>query len=222
MATGAGDTPGGEGVPITIAVAGIARIGVADPTDHDEPYVLVVAIDLTTAPQPIVRATRYGPWGDLEATPLAGVHTIPPDLSPAAVDALANFAVLRRPFWGLDNRTARPIERPEDVIILVAPVGRDEDSTGAMREHAQATIVAALAESFGSARAVCVGRLIAALNGALGLETSGPESDEPCGARELALTPADLQQPRFGPHSRPLTIGNGSGRYRIDFAFLRG
>lgn len=222
MATEAGHTPGGGRVPITIAVAGIARIGIADPIGHDEPYVLVVAIDLTASPRPLVRATRYGPWGDLEATPLTGVHTIPPDLPPAAVDALANFAVLRRPFWGLDNRTAHPIERPEDVIILVAPVGRDEDSTGAMREHAQDTIVSELAESAGLARAVRVGHLIAALNQALVLETGGAEGEAPCSARELTLTPPDLQRPRFGPHIRPLTIANSSGRYRIDFVFLRG
>jgi hypothetical protein len=215
--------PQADRIPITIAVKGIESIEGTSDGNADEPLVLVVAADLTDAPQPGVRATRYGPWGDVETGETHGTRVIPPDLPPAAVDALANFAVLRRPFWGLDNRSAWPIDRPGDVIILVALLDRDDGATGTTRERAQRAAADGLANSVGLDRSSRVQHMVSGVSGALAIPARAPDFDDQVGGvQELALTPTDLVLPGVGPHTRSLVVGGAGGRYRIDFEFLRG
>jgi hypothetical protein len=219
--------PPTDRLPITIAIKGIGCIEGASDVSSEvrvaEPLVLVVAADLTAMPRPSVRATRYGPWGDVETGDTRSTRIIPPDLPPAAVDALANFAVLRRPFWGLDNRSARLIDRPGDVVILIALLDRDEGATGATRERAQAAAANELANSVGLDRSSRVERMIAGVSGALDLPPRTPDAPDHFGdVQELALTPTDLVLPIVGPHARSLVVAGAGGRYRIDFEFLRG
>ncbi len=215
--------PNTDRIPITIAVRGITSVGGASAVGAGEPLVLIVAADLAATPQPGVRATRYGPWGDEETNATSGTRVIPPDLPPAAVDALANFAVLRRPFWGLDNRSARPIERPGDVVILVALLEQGDGASGAMRERAQAAATDELANAAELDRSSRVERMIAGVSRALAIPTGAPHFDRQVGGvQELVLMPADLVLPGFGPHTRSLVVGGAGGRYRIDFEFLRG
>src|SRR5215831_4138047 len=102
----------------------------------DEPYVIVVAVDLKL-PIPQVGSVLYGPWKDIDDGDFA--VTVP---VPAGFDTdNFPFAVWRKPFWGLTGNSA-PLTNPNDVIFLTAVMENDDGKANTARLAAQQATIA--------------------------------------------------------------------------------
>jgi hypothetical protein len=206
--------------PITVAVRSIKCIEETDEVGSDEPYVIVVAANLTGTP-PGVEATRYGPWDDVDKGELH--ETVPLPLPPGFPEFLMNIGhITRRPFWGLDNKTAQKIRHTKDVIFLVAVLENDDGEPDAARVLAKEAVLGSLVASMASPRPIRVQKAIHDMNAALVLPTGGPSFDEHIDStKELDLTATDLLRPILGPHSRELSFAGDGGHYTVEFVFTK-
>jgi len=201
---------------VTLAVKSIKSIDDSTEVGPDEPYVLVTAVDLST-PIPGVEVTLYGPWSDVEKGETHGTVVIPPGLPDAVVDALSAINVMRRPFWGLDNKTPKAIASPSNVIFIVSVMEHDDGDPGALRSMVKLTATGSLVASANDSRATRVQKLMADIRGILGTPTGAPNFDDKVGTRELALTADDLVAPASGKRVKTLLDfgGGDDGTFRV-------
>lgn len=200
---------------LTLAVKSIQSLDDSTEVGPDEPYVLVTGVNLD-ALVPQVEVTLYGPWGDVEKGETHGTLVIPPTTPPALVEVLSALNVVRRPFWGLDNKTAVAITDPSKVIFIVSVMENDDGRPAALRTLVKGTAVASLAASNGMARATRVQKLLADLKGTLGIPTGAPNFDDTVGSKELVLTAADLVPPSNGKRVKTLDFAGGNeGKFRV-------
>jgi len=205
--------------PITIAVKEIKCIEETDEIGSDEPYVLVVAVDL----QPLVpnaEAALYGIWDDVDTGETHGTMPLPVGADPDIFDSLP--FVIRKPFWGL-NRQPALINNPAQVIFLVALMENDNGKPKAARGLVKGAAVASLASSTNANRAERIKRLIADINSALSIPTGFPNFDDQVGStQELQLTSQDLSLASTGVHTKSLRFTGDGGKYDVVFELKKG
>jgi hypothetical protein len=215
--------------PIAMAVRKIHCFDTNDVIGSDEPYVLVAGIDLTVVPLPNVEVTLYGPWADVDSGEIHStfpVPVFPPSVPPQLKQALLDFLTqtvpfLRTPFWALDNKSAKAIEKPTDVIILAAMMEHDDGTPQSLREAAKSAIVASLAASIGMPRDTLVTKLRNDMDAALdafNVDAGFYSTDDHIGrTQELKLMPKDLDKARKGLHLMKLRFIGDSADYSVTF-----
>lgn len=206
--------------PITIAVQEIKCIEETNEVGSDEPYVLVVGVNLKPL-VPNVEAVLYGAWDDVDTGETHGTMPLPPDFDPNVFDAIP--VVWRKPFWGLNGQPVA-INDPDDVIFLVALMENDDGKPQAARGLVKSAVVASLASSRQEKRrAVRIQKLIADMNSALALPTGAPNFDDQIGSvQELQLTSQDLSLASTGVHTKSLRFAGDGGKYDVVFELKKG
>jgi hypothetical protein len=205
--------------PITIAVREIKCIEETNEVGSDEPYVLVVGVNLKPI-VPNVEAVLYGVWDDVDTGETHGTVPVPPNFPPNVLDAIP--LVWRKPFWGLNGQPAA-INNPDDVIFLVALMENDDGKPKAARGLVKGAVVASLASSTQESRAVRIQKLIADMNSALAIPTGAPNFDDQVGsAQELRLTSQDLSLASTGVHTKSLRFAGDGGKYDVVFELKKG
>jgi hypothetical protein len=187
--------------PIRIAVSSIHCLEEQEGgiLQDDEPYVMVAGIDLAAVPIPNLEVTLYGPFEDVNTG--EGRNASGP------------------PFWALDNKVAKTIAKPSDVIFIVAFLENDDGNPKALRTLVKSELMASLVASNGMSRATRVNKLIADMGSALGTPTGFPDSDDQIGsAQELKLTSLDLVRPILGAHVKKLTFSGDGAKYEVSCA----
>lgn len=202
---------------LSLSVKSITSLNDSTESSPDEPYVLVTGIDLTQL-TPNLEVTLYGPWADVEKGETHSTLVIPPGLPQSQIDFLSAFNVVRRPFWGLDNKKAAIILNPTDVIFIVAVMENDDGHPDALRSLIKGVAVASLAASTNSPRKQRADKLLTDIKGVLKLPTGAPNFDDVVGAQELVLNAADLVGIPSSKRTKTLTFANGSeGTFRVTF-----
>ena len=207
--------------PLTIALKCIKCLEETDEVGADEPYVLVVGVDLQK-PVPQVEVTNYGPWGDVDQGETKFTKVFPDGTHPQVTELFKKLGLLRVPFWGLDNESPTKISDPDDVIFIVSVMEHDDGDPEAARELAKAAAVATLASSVGMERDKRVEKLIVDIKSALAVPTGAPNFDDHIGTKELRLTTKDLFRVLRGPYHRYLFFTGDGGHYKATFQFLKG
>jgi len=175
---------------VTLAVKSITCIDDSTEVGAEEPYILVTAVDLApTVPQ--VEVTRYGPWSDVDKGETHGTLVIPPGTPPPVVDVLSTLNVVRRPFWGIDNKTPAPIVAGK-TFFFVSLVENDEGDPEALRTIVKGAAVGSLAASFGLPTSTRISKLESDIEGALNIPTGAPNFDDVVGTRQLMVSPAEV------------------------------
>lgn len=213
--------------PLRIAVKGIKAL--AESTElsaSDEIYLIVVAVDLTQAPVPGVRAVRTGTWADVDAGDFHPAVQIPPGTPESTIDALSALAVVARPIWPLAGEFDL-IARPDDVIFVVACMEHDDGDPEAARFIAQTAAVASVGGALGAPRATIVHNLRSDIDSALRTPTGFPDFDNQVGkTRELRLTATHVAKTIPGiPFEESVFFfggDQGEGHFRVDFLFTPG
>jgi hypothetical protein len=206
--------------PITIAVKEIKCLDeTSELSASDEPYVLVVAVDL----QPLVpnaEVVLYGAWDDVDAGETHGTLPLPVGADPNIFDSLP--FVIRKPFWGLNGQPAL-INNPAQVIFLVALMENDDGNPKAARGLVKVAAVASLASSTNATRADRIKNLIADIDSALGIPTGLPNFDDKVGlTQELQLTSQDLSLASIGVQTKSLRFTGDGGQYDVFFELKKG
>lgn len=205
--------------PISIAVRSITSVSDTTEMSPDEPYVLVVAVDLRQAIPP-VEVTKYGPWGDVEMGETHATVPVPPNLPPEVIESLNQFLILRRPFWGMDNLTPSPLNEADlaNVIFIVTVMEWDDGKTATARELAKMAAIASIAASSGMSRSVRVNKLIKDVEASLGMPTGFPNFDDIVQTRELVLTGNDLRAVASkGSALKKLSFSGDGGKFDVTF-----
>lgn len=215
--------------PIAMTVRKIHCFDTNDVIGSDEPYVLVAGIDLTVVPLPNVEVTLYGPWSDVDSGETHSTFpvptfpkTFPAELQKSILDFLSQVVpTLRIPFWALDNKSTKPIEKPADVIILAAMMEHDNGTPNSLREAAKSAVVAGLAASIGMPRNTLVAKLKNDMDAALdafNVDAGFYSTDDHIGhTQELRLAPKDLNKAQKGVHFINLRFIGDSADYRVTF-----
>ncbi len=215
--------------PIAMSVRDIHCFDTNDVIGSDEPYVLVAGIDLTVVPLPNVEVTLYGPWSDVDSGETHLTFPVPvfPPSTPAQLqqdmlNVLSQIIpFLRIPFWALDNKSAKAIAKPPDVIILAAMMEHDDGNPNSLREAAKSAIVAGLAASIGMPRDTLVPKLKNDMDAALdafNVNAGFYSTDDHIGhTAELRLTAKDLDKASKGVHFMKLRFMDDSADYRVTF-----
>jgi hypothetical protein len=200
---------------LTLAVKSIKSIDDSTELGSDEPYVLVTAADLGSL-VPQVEVTLYGPFGDVDKGETHSTIVLPPGTPQPMLDFLAQLHMLRRPFWGLDNKTPAPIANPSNVVFIVSVMENDDGKPGVLRTLVKLAAVGSLAASQGMSRATRVQKMLDDIKGALGTPTGAPNFDDVVGTHELQLTAADLVPPASGKRVKNVDFNGGSeGTFRV-------
>ncbi len=201
--------------PINITITKIRCVEETDEVGNDEPYVIVVGVNLKTA-IPQVEAKRYGPWkawsGSLKVT-----TPIPPGFDTDIGEILG--IVWRWPCWGLNGNPA-PIENPDDVIFLVAVMENDDGKPGTARELAKGAVFQALMSSTGMTREQRVSKCLHDMKDILATPTGAPNFDDLVGIQELQLT-RELLDVSAGTTFKNLLFSGDGGQYRVRFEFSK-
>lgn len=205
---------------ITIALRSIKCLEETDEVGADEPYVLVAAADLKKL-VPQVEVTRYGPWKDVDKGETKSTMSIPKGFPQSQIDLMKQLAVLRIPFWGLDNKSAKKIANADDVIFIVSMMEHDDGKPEAARGLVKAGMISSLAGSVGMGRDDRVAKVIADVKSALKIPTGAPNFDDHIGTKELRLTTKDLLLPHQGSHSRTLFFLGDGGHYKTVFDLVK-
>jgi hypothetical protein len=185
---------------LTLAVKSITSIDDSTEASSDEPYVLVVAADLTSF-VPAVEVTLYGPWGNVDKGETHGTLVLPVGTPQAVVDLLGTFNVIRRPFWGLNNKPA-PIANVGNVAFFVCVMEHDDGNPLLLREivKAAATIAFINAVGAGLSHADIAKKIEQDIKGVIGTPTGFPNFDDVVGIQRLVLSQNDLTS---GTHVLP-------------------
>ena len=208
--------------PIEAAVKSIQCIATNDVIGSDEPYVIVAAVSLSSVPRSL-EVTLYGPWSDVDSGEVHSTFKIPPGAPQAVIDALKNLVVLRTPFWSLDNKSAAPIAKPDDVVFLAAVLERDDGKPEAARGFVKGLLTATLASGLTLQRDVLVNKLIHDMDSALAVPGQAPDlgffspDDRIGGTQELKLRPRDLARAEAGSVEKRLRFIGSSGEYSVNF-----
>lgn len=202
---------------ITMAVTKVRCLIETDEVGADEPYVLVIGINLKNIPLPNVEVTKYGPWGNIDKGDLMTTKPIPPNFDPGNLPIF----VWRHPCWGLNGKPA-PISHPDDVIFLVAVMEHDDGDPAAMRTIVKGVVVSGLAASMNMSRADRVKKLINDVNGALEIPTGAPNFDDPVGSTKELRLKQSLLQVETGVKATKLLFTGDSGQYRVRFELSKG
>ena len=206
------------------AVKQIQCIEENDFSGSDEPYVLVAAIDMTTFP-PGLEVTVYGPWGDVDSGEVHSTLKLPPGVPPQVLEALSKFEVLRIPFWSLDNKTPKPIAKPDDVIILASVLERDDGNPKAVRGLVKGLLAATLATSQHVSRDVLIEKLKRDMDSAIQTPAQAPDlgvwsPDDQIGRTlHIKLGQKFLNHAAAGEADTNFHFRGDSGDYRVTFEF---
>lgn len=204
--------------PLTIALHSLKCLDETNELGSDEPYVLVAAADLS-GNVPSVEVTSYGHFGDVDTGETRTTLDYPLSLDENGVELLKKFAILRVPFWGIDNESPTVINDPEDVIFVVALMEKDNGNVSAARGIAKIAAVGSLGASTNQTHRERTQKMVADISGVLNIPTGGPNRDDVIGVKPLALTVTDLLQPLAGPYYRNMYFYGGGGHYRLRFEF---
>jgi len=211
-----------EPIAIQAAVKNIKCIEENDVIGSDEPYVLVAAINLASLP-PGLEVTLYGPWSDVDSGEVHGTFKIPQNVPQPIIDTLKLLLVLRTPFWGLDNKSAAVISKPDDVVFLAAVLEHDDGKPEAARALVKGSLAATLATGLNLQRDVLVPKLIHDMDSALAIPAEAPDigfwspDDQIGGTLELKLRPKDLNRAQAGKAEKQLHFIGSSGEYLVTF-----
>jgi hypothetical protein len=196
----------------------------------DEPYVVVAAIDMTTFP-PGLEVTVYGPWGDVDSGEVHSTLRVPAGLPPQTektlLDFLSKFEVLRKPFWGLDNKTPKPIAKPEDVIFLASVLEHDDGNANAVRGLVKGLLTATLATSQKVDRNVLISKLKRDMDSAIQTPAQAPDigfwsPDDQIGMTlQIPFNKKVLNRAITGEANPKLRFIGDSGDYKVTFEFGR-
>jgi hypothetical protein len=199
-----------------------------DFSGSDEPYVLVAAIDMTTFP-PGLEVTVFGPWGDMDSGETKDTFPLPPNAPPevrkSLIDLMSGRMGLRIPFWGLDNKTSKPIAKPDDVIFLASVLERDDGNPKAVRGLVKGMLAATLATSSNVDRRTLVEKLKRDMDSAIQTPAQAPDlgvwsPDDQIGRTlHLNLSQELLNQAAAGEANPKLSFRGDSGDYRVMFKF---
>lgn len=189
--------------PVRIALTSFKCIEETDEVGADTPYFLVTAADLTTT-FPSVEVTRYGPQED--------------------VDTGEAFVTGGQFFWWTDNRSARLISDPDDVIFVVSAVENDDGDPAATTALVKVAAVSSLAASRSASRPARAAALIRDIRGALQVPTGAPNFDDEIQTRELRFEKKDLLVGGTGnaPIHRDLDVVGDGGHYKLWFTITGG
>lgn len=210
--------------PVTITVKGIKCLGESDESsDADEIYVIVTAVDLTTAPIPNVRSILTGVWGSVDTGEFHTAVQFPPNTPELTFDTMDTVpVVIARPFWGLDLNP-KVIRHQNDVIFFVSCMEHDEGNVNVTREVVQMAATASVASSLGMPRATLVANLRTDIDHAIGTPSAAHFNlDEQIDhSKELRLTPRDilLTVPGGQFEESLFFFGGDEGHVRVDFLF---
>lgn len=203
---------------IRIAITKIRCLVETNEVGADEPYVIVVGADLTKTP-PNVEATLSGPWKDMDQgeartlLPLEALAGQPPQMAVF----LQSLGLVQTPFWSLDNKTGKNINKPDDVIFIVTVMENDDGNPKVARELAKTAAIASLAGSMGMDRTTRVQKLIQDINHALDMPTGFPNFDERLDTKELAFTAKELLAADKGSVAKGIIFTGDGGQYRVRF-----
>jgi hypothetical protein len=221
--------PAAATTPIGIAVTELDCIHDTDEAFNDEPYVVVLAVDLrpdvpgrTLASVPKLALTLSGAWSTTGGD-VRGTAPLPVGVADGAFDAIPGI-VWRRHCWGLTG-TPQPIAQPADVMILVAVMENDDAKLSSVRGLATSSLTGSLAGKLniaGMTRATLVSQMRSAMDDVLpAVAFAFPSGDDEVGTtKELALTPAELAKARVSTVRKQLDFGtasggDGRGTYRV-------
>jgi hypothetical protein len=208
----------------TLAVKSIKSIDDSTELGSDQPYVLVVAVNLTSF-IPAIQVTLYGPWGSVSKGELASTLALPPNLPQSAVDLLAGFNVIRQSFWGL-NRQPAPIDQVSDVAFFVCVMENDDGAPMVLRTLVKAAAIGgflgAIPPSLPIPTAVpnanqrkdIINAIAEDIKGALKTPTGFPNFDDVVGVQQLVLQKTDLV---LGTHDLPVLhfAGGKEGTFNV-------
>lgn len=186
-----------------------------DEVGADEPYVVVLSVDLkntitvqtpaggATINVPASAAFLYGPFPDVDA----GETPIPP------------FEAC----WGL-NSGEKALADPNDAIIIAALMENDDGHPAAARTLVADTGSATLLAAQGAPRGVLVARLLEAVRGILRTPTGAPNFDDVVDVQEVRFAKDQLDLAETGQTaSLPVFFNGDGGRYSVTFgARMRG
>ncbi len=183
-------------LPVTIRLAWIRCEEETDEVGSDEPYMLVTAVDLDQL-VPGVETVLYGPFGD--------------------VDQGETHAAGSPPFWSLDNTSPKSLSDPNDVIFVGTMMENDDGDPTAKRTLVKAAAVSSIGASNGMSRANRVRKLVADINGAVGIPTGAPNFDDRIKTQELRFTREDLRLGAIKSHVRDFHFRGDGGHYVARF-----
>lgn len=177
---------------LTLAVKSITSINDSTELYSDEPYILVVAADLTSL-VPAIEVTLYGPWGNVDKGETHGTLVLPVGTPQSVVDAFGMFNVIRKPFWGLNNKPA-PIASVGNVAFFVCVMEHDDGNPFLLQQilKAAATIAFINAVGAGMTHAEIAKKIEEGIKGVIATPTGFPNFDDVVGVHRLVLTQNDL------------------------------
>jgi len=215
---------------IQIAVKSIHCDDDTDEATDDEPFVVVFAVDITplaagvpvTLPKAAVTVT--GPWSEGDDPPDHGTVKLPPLSAGQTENSLDAIPVVwRKHCWGLVNGEGAPIEDPDNVILLVSLLERDDGSNSDWRGSFEAAMTGDLAAAVnnGGSRSDLVATLKDRFNANVNTvrKIGFPNRDDQIGlSKELRLDNDDLKAARKGTTTKSLRFqGDGGADYTVNF-----
>jgi hypothetical protein len=203
--------------PVTIALRSIRCIEETNEVGADEPYVLVTACALT-GPIPQVEVTRYGPFSDVDKGETHATIPFPPGATDAQILLLSGLPTSRRPFWFLDNKSAKAITDPAKVILIVSMMEHDDGDPAVARTLVKGAATLSLGNSLSLPRPDRVQKLLADIRDALKTPTGFPNFDDRVQSKELKLSASDVALTAKGEKkSLSLDLKGDGGHYRAVF-----
>ncbi|MFL6129098.1 MAG: hypothetical protein ACJ73E_08525 [Mycobacteriales bacterium] len=185
-----------------------------DEVGSDEPYVIVVSVDLRNTTQ-VTTTTPGGPASGAVTVPASRAYLYGPF---GDVDGQENHIVPFQSFWGLAGEE-RALDNPDDAVFLVGLMENDDGNPENLRGIVGSSISAALAATLGFSRPQLVDRLLREMNSALSTVTGFPNTDDRVGFPvELRFTPADVALAETGnPARQVLRVQGDGGDYSLVF-----
>lgn len=207
--------------PITIGVSRIHCYTETSGFGSDEPYILALAVDLTShlsisvggtsvqIPLPSLHVTRVGPWDDVDNGETRWAGEL------ARADA--------RPFWDATGNL-KFIAVPSDVILLIALMENDDANPDSVRTTVEGILTGTLHSNPGRTRAQLVNAMVIGMNSAIdtarGAGSTFPFNfDDQIGStQELLLTSVELAQAsQLDKIERTLQFAGDDAKYDVIF-----
>jgi hypothetical protein len=175
---------------------------------HDEPYVLVTAVDLASSvqiagvpvPLPSFDVILYGPYGYVDS------------------GDWRSTGEAAQSFWGI-NGGSSTLTDPNNTIFLVSVMENDDGNPEALRGIVKGVIGSSVLSTLSATRANKVAALIRDVGSVTGTPTGGPNFDDQVGpTQELLFTADQLAAAEQGmPARQSLWVRGDGGMYTMLF-----
>ena len=180
-----------------------------DSSASDEPYVLVIAVDLASTvtvsgfsvPLPAFDVTRYGPFEGVDA---GGTYFAPG---------------ISQSFWGIDGRP-KDLNNPDQVMFIVAVLEHDAGRPGTLQGIVKGIVGGSVLGSLTQDRAAKVTALIRDVGSAIGTPSGASlDQDDVIGEpQELRFTSEELASAQAGQTiSKSLNFRGDDANYTLNF-----